>query len=221
MAPMPTGSLYATGHIQTVDSWRNGFSQAVPSGGSSYFEARLAFNAVGVDRLGNIVNPAPSNPAFWLYTILDARDSAATKAEIDIMECYGDNATSAKGLHIAGHDHGAYRPQPGNFGSGVGAVSHTPSKIVDVTQSPFNATTTLFDGLGDGLPGTFHTYGAMIDATWITYYFDGVVVSRFPTFKEALTPLYILVSLQSQDLTSPANCQTYMWVDYVDAWSHS
>jgi hypothetical protein len=222
MQTNPTGG-YASGHIQSADSWRNGFSQAVPSGGSSYFEARMAFNGVGIDALGNVVNPAPSWPSFWLYTILDNRDSAATKCEIDIMECYGDSIGSGKQLHIAGHDHNAYRAQPGNVGSvgNTGITSKTPSKVVDMTQSPFNAATTLFDGTGNGLPGTFHTYGVMIDATWMTWYFDGVIVSRFPTFKEALAPLYILLNLQSQDLTSPANCETYLWVDYVDAWVHT
>ncbi len=220
MAKLSTGG-YTSGHIQSVDAWRNGgFSQAVPSGGATYYEARMAFNKVGIDQFGATVNPAPSWPAFWLYTILDAKDSAATKCEIDIVEAYGDNATSSKQLHIAAHDHGAYRPQPGNFGSlGGSGVSHTPSKVTDTTQSPFNVTTTLFDGLGDGLPGTFHTYGVRIDETWITWYFDGKLVSRFATYKEALAPLFMLVSLQSQDLTSPANCQTYLWVDYVDAYS--
>ncbi len=219
MAKIAAGG-YSSGHIQTADSWRNGFSQSVPSGGSTYYEARMAFNAVGIDQFGATVNPAPSWPAFWLYTILDNRDSAATKCEIDVVEAYGDTVSSGKQLHIAGHDHGAYRPQPGNSGSpGNSTTSHTPSKVVDTTQSPWSVATTLFDGTGDGLPGTFHTYGVMIDETWITWYFDGLVVSRFATFKEALGELYMLVSLQSQDLTSPANCETYLWVDYVDAWS--
>jgi hypothetical protein len=221
MQKLSTGG-YASGHIQSADSWRNGFTQSVPPGGSTYYEARMAFNAVGIDAFGATVNPAPSWPAFWLYTILDNRDSAATKCEIDIVEAYGDSAGSGKQIHLAAHDHGAYRPQPGNFGTtGGSSPSHTPSKVVDTTQSPFNVTTTLFDGTGEGLPGTFHTYGVMIDETWMTWYFDGKIVSRFATFKEALGELYIIVNLQSQDLTSPANCQTYLWVDYVDAYSHA
>jgi hypothetical protein len=220
----PLSTVYASGHIQSVDSWRNGFTQAVPTGGSSYFEARLAFNGVGTDVDGNTVSPAPGWPAFWLYTPLDARDSAATKAEVDIVEAYGDRSPSVNELHIAGHRHAAYRPQPGNAGSpGNSTVSHSPSKILDMTASPWNVTPSLFDGTGPGSPGTFHTYGAKIDATWITWYFDGLAVSRFPTFKEALGPLYMLISFQSQDLVLPStpNCTTYLWVDYVDAWSHS
>lgn len=217
---------YASGHIQTGDWWRNdGFLQSVPTGGASYFEARMAFNGIGLDQFGATVNPAPGWPAFWLYTPLDSRDATATKVEIDVCECYGDNTTSTRKLHIACHRHGAYRPQPGNQGSpgNTGQLSHSPSKIVDVVNAPFGDTvTTLFNGTGDGNPGTFHTYGLKIDATWITYYFDGLLVSRFPTYSEALGPLYMLVSLQSQDLSgASANCETYLWVDYVDAWVHT
>jgi hypothetical protein len=70
----------------------------------------------------------------------------------------------------------------------------------------------------------------MIDETWITWYFDRIVIARFPTYKEALGPLYMLVTMQSQDLDplgipgqggGTPNCTTYMWVDYVDAWSKS
>ncbi len=230
MSKLPAPDVhYASGHIQTADWWRNaganGFTQSTPTGGSTYYEARMAFNAVGIDQLGNPVNPAPSWPAFWLYTILDDRDSAATKCELDVMECYGDNTTNGNKLHIAAHRHSAYRPQPGNAGSlgneQTGGTSHTPSKVVNTSNAPFSGGATLFDGTGNGNPGTFHTYGLMIDETWLTWYFDGKIVSRFATFAEALGELYILVSFQSQDLTSPANCETYLWVDYVDAWSHA
>jgi beta-glucanase (GH16 family) len=216
-----TGTFYS-GHIQSVDSWRNGFSQAVPSGGASYFEARMALNAKGGNATKGFVNPAPSWPAFWLYTILDARDSAATKCEIDVMEAYGDNLTSTKQLHMTAFDHGAYRPQSGNAGSFGGTITtRTPSNTTDVTKSPFNVVGSLFDGLGEGVPGTFHTYGLKIDETWITWYFDGLLVSRYPVYQEALGELFMLISLQSQDLSGTPNVQTYLWVDYVDCWVHS
>ncbi len=228
----PLKPVYASGHIQSVDTWRNGgFTQAVPTGGASYFEARMAMNAIGIDSFtGDPVEPAPAWNAFWLYSPLDAKDSAATKAEVDVVECYGDRDPSINEIHIAGHRHAAYRPQPGNAGSSPGTISHTPSKIVDVTQSPWNVSPSLFDGQGDGQPGTFHTYGVMIDATWITWYFDGLVVSRAKTYREALGELYMLVSLQSQDLDplgipgqggGTPNCTSYLWVDYVDVWSHA
>ncbi len=232
----PISKVYASGHIQSVDSWRNpglnGFTQAVPTGGASYFEASLAMNAIGTDVDGNIVTPAPAWNAFWLYSPLDARDSAATKVEVDIVECYGDRDPSINEIHMATHRHAGYRPQAGNAG-GSGSTSgpsHTPSKIVDVTQAPWNVSPSLFDGQGPGVPGTFHQYGVRIDATWTTYYFDQLAVSRFATVPEALGPLFMLISLQSQDLVvggipgqggGTPNCTSYLWVDYVDAWVHT
>lgn len=232
----PLSKVYASGHMQTVDCWRNpgtnGFLQSVPTGGASYFEARMAFNGIGTDVDGNIVDPAPSWPSFWLYSPLDAKDSAATKMEIDIIEAYGDRDPSVNEIHIACHRHSGYRPQPGNAGApgSSSGPSHTPSKIVDVTQPPWNVSPSLFDGQGPGQPGQFHTYGCMIDETWTTFYFDGLIVSRFVTCPEALGPLFMLLNLQSQDLVvggipgqggGTPNCTSYLWVDYVDAWVHT
>jgi hypothetical protein len=228
----PLSKLYCSGHMQTVDVWRNGgFTQAVPIGGASYFEARLALNAKGLDVDGNIVEPAPAWNAFWLYTVLDAKDSAATKAELDVMETYGDRDPSIFEIHNTAHLHTAYRPQPGNGGSvGNSVFTRTPTKITNVTNSPFNVSPSLFDGQGEGLPGTFHTYGLMVDETWMTWYFDGKAVSRFATFKEALGPLFMIVSMQTLQLDplgipgqggGTPDCETYMWVDYVDAYSHA
>lgn len=191
-----------SGHIQTVNSWGEGFTQAVPTGGSVYYEARIALsNTAGW-------------PAFWLYSQNAYKDSAASHGEIDIIEAYGDNATSQKQLHIANHRHPAFRPQPGNAVDGVG--NHTPSTIIDVTESPWSVSAGLFDGSGS-TPGTFHTYGVMIDETWLTYFFDGLVTQRWPTNQEALLELYMLVSLQQQ-VAPVVPVDTYMWVDYVKAY---
>ncbi len=227
-----TKQLTSSGHMQTIDVWRNGWSQAVPPGGASYFEASIALNAKGVSfEDGSVVEPAPAWNAFWLYTTLDAQDAAATKAEIDVMETYGDRVPSIYEAHFNAHRHSAYRPQPGNAGSPGNAPNHkTPSLILDMTQSPFNVSPSLFDGQGDGQPGTFHRYGVKVDETWITWYFDGLAVGRYATYREALGPLFMIVSLQSLRLDplgvpghggGTIDCETYMWVDYVDAWVKS
>jgi hypothetical protein len=199
-----TGPWYS-GHIQTVDCWGNGNTFQCPVGGYVYFEARLAMNdAVGW-------------PAFWLYSQHAFKDSSMSNAEIDIVEAYGDNLTSQKQHHATCFTHPAYRQQTGNIHDGT--TSRSPSKTTDVTQSPFFSPK-LFDGTGDGLPGTFHTYGLKIDATWMTWYFDGLAISRFPTYAEALEPLYAIVSLQVQG-GSTTTVQTYLWADYVDVYTHA
>ncbi len=213
-----TGPIYS-GHIQSVDSWANGFTQTVPNGGKLYYEARLAFNYLGGNATKGFVPNAPGWGAFWLYSQNQFKDSSTTLCEIDVVEVYGATGTTTTQQHHAtAFSHPAYRPQPGNIPNGI--TSRTPSKVTNmVTNSPWNIPTALFDGQGAGTPGNFHTYGVMIDETWITWYFDGLVISRFPTYQEALGPLYHIVSFQSQDLGSPVNCETYMWVDYVDAYS--
>ena len=159
-------------------------------------------------------NDAAGWPAFWLYERRLYKDTAATHSEIDIMECYGSAPTSQKQLHCAVHRHPAYRPQPGNASDATGG-NKSPSFIVDMTQSPFSVSGDLFDGVG--APGTYHTYGCKIDETWITMYFDGVVVGRFPTYPEALKEHYMLVSLQQEE-APVVPVETYLWVDYVKAY---
>jgi hypothetical protein len=199
-----TGPFYS-GHIQTVDCWANGNTFACPVGGYVYFEGRLA------------LNDAAGWPAFWLYNQHAFKDSSVTNAEIDILEAYGDNVTSQKQHHATCFTHPAYRQQIGNIHDGT--ASRSPSKTTDVTLAPFSSPK-LFDGTGAGSPGTFHTYGLKIDATWMTWYFDSKAISRFPTYSEALDDLFMLISLQSQDGTIPT-VQTYLWVDYVDVWTHA
>lgn len=206
------GAHWYSGHIQTVNTWGNGFSQACPVGGACYFESRMAFHNTN------------GWPAFWTYTPYSGQDTTKSLLENDIMECYGSGVTSPKQLHTSLHRHPALRPQQGNQPtgtSGVPGASKAPSNVVTMTVSPWNVPT-LFDGTGTPpgvcAPGTFHTYGMMIDATWITMYFDGLVVSRYPTFSEALGEQYLLVSLQAQDTADAPVVETFLWVDYVKVY---
>jgi hypothetical protein len=201
------GTRWYTGHIETVNSWGEGWTQACPSGGAVYYEARMAFHNTS------------GWPAFWLYTPLRPKDTTRSLCEIDIIEAYGDNATSRKQTHMTVHRHEAYRPRLGNQPKtgGVPGSARSTSNLQDLTVAPWNSPT-LFDG-GATTPGTFHTHGVMIDEDWITWYFDGLAIDRFPTFPEALGELFPLVSLQAQD-GSVTTVATFIWVDYVRAYSH-
>ncbi len=216
-----TGAWYS-GHLQSVDSWANGFTQTVPSGGALYYEARLAFNYLGGNSTVGFTPNTSGWGAFWLYSQNQFKDSSTTLAEIDVVEVYGATGTTTTQQHHAtAFTHPAYRPQPGNIPNGT--TSRTPSKVTNMVTDPtWNIPTALFDGQGAGTPGNFHTYGVMIDETWMTWYFDEKVISRFPTYKEALGPLYHIISFQSQDNVGDANKhETYMWVDYCDAYIKS
>lgn len=191
-------TTWFTGHIQTVNSWGEGFTQAVPSGGAVYYEASIAMTA------------AVGWPAFWLYSQNRYKDTTESLCEIDIVEAYGDNSGSQDQLHTTCFRHPASRPQTGN----ATGNSNSPSKITTMSGLPFSVAN-LFGG-----SGAFHQYGCMIDETWITFYFGGVVVSRFPTYPEALLPLYMLVSYQMQDdFVASATNPSFMWIDYVQAYS--
>ena len=68
--------------------------------------------------------------------------------------------------------------------------------------------------------GTFHTYGARITTDWITVYFDGKELSRFPMSESFRTPLYMLVSLAMNPKEVEQASGTYnMVVDYVRAYA--
>ena len=73
-----------SGHIQTVNKIGEGFAQRY-----GYFEARMAFEK------------AVSWPAFWLYTPQPDEGPGQARAEIDVIEAYGDN--DYDGYHMAVH----------------------------------------------------------------------------------------------------------------------
>jgi len=171
------GSWFS-GHIQTVNKVREGFAQRY-----GYFEARMAFQK------------AVSWPAFWLYS----RDaSAQTRAEIDVIEAYGDN--DYDGHHMSVHRH-------------ADRSDVYKSNYVGLSRIPAFAPGDLFDG-------NFHRYGCLVTPDWIVVYFDRLELARFPTYPEAKVPLFMLVSLQMQDgFVAQATSPTRLWVDYVRAYS--
>lgn len=173
-----------SGHIQTVDTMGHGFAQRY-----GYFEARMAFEK------------AVSWPAFWLYTPKTSEDSDQTRAEIDVIEAYGDK--DYDGYHMAVH---RYSLQSNVHKGNYSGLSSTQNVAIW--------------GWNDMFDGQFHRYGCLVTPDWITIYLDGKELSRFPTFPEAELPLYMRVTLAMQDeFVASATSPTRLWVDYVRAYA--
>jgi Glycosyl hydrolases family 16/RTX calcium-binding nonapeptide repeat (4 copies) len=172
-----------SGHIQTVNNISNGFAQRY-----GYFEARMAFQK------------AVSWPAFWLYTPKTYEDSAQSRAEIDVIEAYGDG--DYDGYHMAVHRHSL------------------ESNISKGNYSGLSSTQNMgIWGWNDLFDGQFHRYGCLVTPHWITVYLDRKELSRFPTFPEAKLPLYMRVTLAMQDeFVDSATSPTRLRVDYVRAY---
>jgi Glycosyl hydrolases family 16/RTX calcium-binding nonapeptide repeat (4 copies) len=173
-----------SGHIQTVNNIGNGFAQRY-----GYFEARMAFQR------------AVSWPAFWLYTPQPDEGPDQARAEIDVIEAYGDN--DYDGYHMAAHRR--------TFDSHIQRSNYSGLS---------SAQNMAIWGWNDMFDGQFHRYGCMVTRRWITIYLDRKELSRFPTFPEAKLPLYMRVTLAMQDQSvASATSPTRLWVDYVRAYA--
>jgi hypothetical protein len=178
------GASWYSGHIQTVNNVGEGFAQRY-----GYFEAKMAFQK------------AVSWPAFWLYTPKPDEGPDQARAEIDVIEAYGDN--DYDGYHMTVHRHSSW----GNVSQGnYSGLSSTQNMGIW--------------GWNDMFDGQFHRYGCMVTRNWITIYLDGKELSRFPTFPEAKRPLFMRVTLAMQDeFVARATSPTRLWVDYVRAYA--
>jgi beta-glucanase (GH16 family) len=178
------GTSWYSGHIQTVNNVGNGFAQRY-----GYFEARMAFQK------------AVSWPAFWLYTPKPYEDSAQRRAEIDVIEAYGDN--DYDGYHMAVHR----RSLESNVHKGNYSGLSSPKNMA-------------IWGWNDMFKGSFHRYGCLVTPDWIVIYLDRKEVSRFPTYPEARLPLYMRITLAMQDdFVTKATSPTRLRVDYVRAYA--
>jgi beta-glucanase (GH16 family) len=175
-----------SGHMQTVNKVGNGFAQRY-----GYFEARMAFEK------------AVSWPALWLYTPKAYEGPDQARAEIDVIEAYGDS--DYDGYHMAVHRHSLESNlSKGNY-SGLSSAQNMG-----------------IWGWNDMFDGQFHRYGCMVTPHWITIYLDGKELSRFPTFPEAKRPLFMRVTLAMQnEFVASATSPTRLWVDYVRAYARS
>jgi beta-glucanase (GH16 family) len=177
-------TTWYSGHIQTVNNVGNGFAQRY-----GYFEARMAFQK------------AVSWPAFWLYTPKAYEGPAQERAEIDVIEAYGD--ADYDGYHMAVHRHALDAEiHRGNYSG----LSSTQNMAIW--------------GWNDMFDGQFHRYGCMVTPDWIIIYLDGKELSRFPTYPEAKRPLFMRVTLAMQnEFVARATSPTRLWLDYVRAYA--
>ncbi len=133
-------------------------------------------------------------PAFWMASSFDRSKPDAGKdgsVEIDVLEFYGIDPAA---YQSAIH---IWEPQP--------------------HQGWGNSNTTKPGQVADG----FHSYGAMVDATHITMYFDGVEMWRTQTPKVYNKPSMVLLNLALGSGwpidTVPNPC--FMEVDYVRVYA--
>jgi beta-glucanase (GH16 family) len=178
------GTSWFSGHIQTVNNVGHGFSQRY-----GYFEAKMAFQK------------AVSWPAFWLYTPKPYEGPGQSRAEIDVIEAYGDN--DYDGYHMAVHRYSLEsQVHKGNY-SGLSSTRNTA-----------------IWGWNDMFDGSFHRYGCLVTPTWIIVYLDAKEVSRFPTYPEAKRPLFMRITLAMQDeFVAKATSPTRLRVDHVRAYA--
>ncbi|MER9132221.1 family 16 glycosylhydrolase [Mesorhizobium sp. M0768] len=117
-------------------------------------------------------------------------DQTVPRVEVDIVEAYGGDPD---GHHQAVHlSNKESQASKGNYTGLAGSM---------------------FDG-------AFHTYGARITTDWITVYYDGTELSRFPMSEFFRTPLYMVASLAMNPLEVERASGTYdLVIDYVRAYA--
>jgi len=132
-------------------------------------------------------------PAFWLGDADGLRIPNQTKAEIDILEAYGDDPTSAyQRVH-------AWKPN--------GSDAHVLWN----------------HSLKNGLTSDYHTYAALVNPDYIHFYIDRVEQWKTPTYSEATHPLYVMVNLalgggqSTDDTPNPSR----LLIDYIRVYAPS
>ena len=73
----------------------------------------------------------------------------------------------------------------------------------------------------EGMTDDFHTYGVLVTADDIVFYFDGVELRRVPTPEEAKVPLYILANLALGGGWPIDNTPdpSHMYIDHIRAYA--
>ncbi len=133
-------------------------------------------------------------PAFWLMGVPQLREPRDKKTITQVeIDVVEQYGVGPNALHTTLHLWG-----PGDFHWAEGDTS-------------------VVTGMTDG----FHTYGALVEDDFITFYFDGVELRKDRTPKEAKVPLYLMVDLALGggwpiDRTPDPS---HMLVDYVRAYA--
>jgi hypothetical protein len=184
-------SVTPGGHLQIrayyddgIQHWRSGLISSLFSDGTGfsvqygYFEARLW-----------LAQGKGTWPAFWLGDTANWDNQSANRAEIDILEAYGDVPTTAfQAVHI-------WNPQ-GTQVSAQGSQCNVP-----------------------GLETGWHTFGCWVAKDFIRFYIDGKQVWIYPTFPEATHPLYAMVDLALNYIGDNLPDPACMYVDYVRVYA--
>jgi beta-glucanase (GH16 family) len=173
----PTINHWRSGLLCSMNWAGQGFAQAL-----GYFEARMKLPA-GVGLW----------PAFWLDGAASLRNRNAKNPEIDVLEEYGNNPTTAyQTIHVWNPDGSC----------AYGNANGSGSQIIGMTSG-------------------FHVYAVLVNPDYIHFYIDGAEVWETATPPEATEPLYVMVNLamghgQPENNTpNPSKLQ----VDYIRVYA--
>ena len=125
-------------------------------------------------------NGFASWPAFWVKSVNEFFRLTESRLELDLYEGYNSDPD---GHHQAYHNWPALRLVEGRLSEHRSVGNYT-----GLTASKWDEAVDLFDN-------EYHTYGMMIDETWVKFYFDDQELARFPTPVEAKQEVFILVDL--------------------------
>lgn len=169
------GNWYS-GIVQSMNLAGRGFAES-----NGYFEARMRFP------IGRGIWPA-----FWLMSESELTSLADERAEIDIVEAYGNSKSHHSSLHL-------WRPRD---------RKDLPNELWKL-DCPTAIKDTLFDG-------HYHTYGALLTSDEIQIFVDGYMVKRVSRSERFRKKFYILLDLGVFDekwLDEEKNYQ--LEIDYV------
>lgn len=178
-------------HMQTLgsgSSWRTGNIQTLSSTGQGFTMQNGYFE---------VRAKMPATYGCWasIWLLSSARDTTLPHAEIDMVEYYGQD--DLNDIHSSSHVWAAPNPQAGQTTTNWYVSSYNRKA---------------------GVATGFHTYGALLDPTTITLYFDGVEYERIPRQPEQQYPMYVVMTssmFQPATELDPADMQ----VDYVRAYA--
>jgi beta-glucanase (GH16 family) len=171
------GYHWRSGLLASVGPNGTGFSQAL-----GYFECRMKLpSGVG------------TWPAFWLGDVVGLRgDTTSPRAEIDILEQYGDDPNRAyQTVH-------SWDPKSGSetYGNGSNCIQY-------------------------GMETGYHVYACLVNQDYIHFYIDGTERWKTPTYPAATHPLYPMVDLALGGGQSTANTPnpSHLLVDYIRVYA--
>lgn len=195
----PVGqSTFWGGNLSSFDLKGNGYGAKY-----GYFEIRARFPDGGALTGGNGVWPS-----FWLVTVCDTTKSPnyglTNKIEIDIYEYYG----------VTNIDQDVTPGPPTRSSQESTMTLH--KWLPDPHTIPF-ASRQYYDR---NPCGDYNRYGCLVDAHYITWYYNRQFICRVPTPPEHTNPLGVQVSMAQGGRVYgwPTPDPVYYDIDYVRVW---